>query len=251
MTFEQFHTTVERFLAGLRPTVSGILERGVGLQFSDAVFCAQDKARNRLFRVAIHEAVTANHPRVVVDAWCGIWVLGVMALLAWAERCYMIESNPVTIDAAKQFVEQCGLTDRVEFLHADATSCSMPEKVDMLISETITAWLCDEDFVAICRNMKLYLSSSATIIPEKFQIRIKQYDAQNNLLGTSEQMVESRWWFPAQSVQKMSWTQTITYEMDICLYGPHRVTTWSVLSMGNPRTYEIRHHTHPFFDFGK
>ena len=70
--FQTVQTKIEEFLQDQRENFYAIHERHEKLPVSDSIFCAEDRARNKVFWEAIHEAVEIQKSKksevVVVDA---------------------------------------------------------------------------------------------------------------------------------------------------------------------------------------
>jgi hypothetical protein len=149
------------------------------LQVSDALFCAQDTLRNRKFYEAIgraiHDIQTGTGTQVpvaiqVIDAWAGIGVLGIFALLQGATRVTFIEENAVSAELLRHFLEDLWLLEKSEIICADVLSLESFPTADILLSETIAIDFESEDFHRIVSHIRPFLAPWAIIIPESFEI---------------------------------------------------------------------------------
>lgn len=172
MHFNQFQQQIDAFIAHHKTEIKN---RGttIGLKTSDAVFCAEDTIRNRRFWQSIKDlSLTKNEDFVVVDAGCGLGILGLMTLLHGAKKVYFIESNPETLKLAKAFIKSFQVNgSTVEFIKTDATTVKIKEPFDVIISETISKDLLDEDFIRIIENLIPQGKSDLSIIPCGFEFQ--------------------------------------------------------------------------------
>ncbi len=91
-----------------------------------------DHVRMKAFEKAIQDVV--NPGDVVCDFGTGSGVLAMLACRAGARRVYAIDRSSFIRTAAK-LCETNGFADRITFLRSDARSVTLPEDVDVLISE--------------------------------------------------------------------------------------------------------------------
>lgn len=144
------------------------------LPLSDALFCAQDWKRNEKFFEAISQAVSdlkIKHSKIcVIDAGSGIGVLGLFALLCGADEVLFLEHNPETLKLCKIFLENEGFSDQSIFLECDATTVVLDKKYQLLLSETLSKNIQEEDFLRIIVNLVSFLDKDGVIIPESIQI---------------------------------------------------------------------------------
>ena len=127
-----------------------------------------DTDRMDSFRRAIHASVTPGD--VVVDIGCGSGVLSFMACEAGAKKVYAIEGGPV-IEVARELAIDNGFNDRIEFLSGWSLDVGIPERADVLISETIGNAGFDEGIVAWSFDARQrLLRPGATILPQRLRM---------------------------------------------------------------------------------
>ncbi len=114
-----------------------------------------DRSRTRAYLDAI--AQTVNDGDVVVDIGTGTGVLAVAAARAGAQKVYAIEMNPRIADVALGVFEANGVADRVELINGQSTEVELPERCDVLVSETIGNRILDEQMLQIFKDAKLRL----------------------------------------------------------------------------------------------
>jgi len=96
-----------------------------------------DEPRVAGFAAAIAERVQPG--MVVLDAGTGTGVLACLAARAGARRVYAVD-NSDALELAREVVDRSGLDDQVELIRGDFARLTLPEKVDVIISETIGAF---------------------------------------------------------------------------------------------------------------
>lgn len=94
----------------------------------------QDRTRTSAFLAAIREVVRRGD--VVVDLGTGTGVLAVAAARAGAARVYAIEVGAIAA-CARKVIEANGVADRVAIVEGWSTRVSLPERADVLVSETV------------------------------------------------------------------------------------------------------------------
>jgi len=218
MHFKELQKQIYDFLEAKRVESYSLADKHFKLPLSDAIFCAQDAFRNRKFyeatSMAIADLKKEHESIVVVDAGSGTGVLGLFALLSGADKCYFLEHNPYALSLSKEFMGHFELLNKCEFIECDATSMALPEKFDLLISETISAGFLDEDFPGIVRNLKDHEKEHAIYIPQSFEIiisgnepifqktpdEIQKISAQpGSTISMSAQLYNDVWIRPAES----------------------------------------------------
>src|SRR5271170_1567362 len=92
----------------------------------------RDSVRNEAFRNAIAHAVKPGD--VVLDMGAGTGILSVFAAVAGARKVYAVERTDVAL-VARRMVERNGFAGCIDVLQADLEDITLPEKVDVLVSE--------------------------------------------------------------------------------------------------------------------
>jgi protein arginine N-methyltransferase 1 len=147
----------------------------------DIQACLYDAQRAEYLRAAIHQAVRPGD--VVVDAGSGTGLLGMFAAQAGAARVYCLELNPEFIAVIEQNARRNGLADRVIAINADATTADLPEKVDVLVSEVISAGFFFEPQLQIVQNLLRFLKPGGRVVPMRMRNYVELLDAQEELYG--------------------------------------------------------------------
>lgn len=122
-----------------------------------------DRERVEGYAAALRARVTPES--VVLDAGTGTGVLACIAAHCGAKRVYAVDRAP--LDMARQVVEASGFSDRITLIQSDLRALDLPEKADIIVSETFGAMAVAEggmeDVSACCaRN----LAPGGVVIPE-------------------------------------------------------------------------------------
>ena len=143
--------------------------------------CLHDVARTRMWKEAIEDSVKPGD--VVVDAGSGTGILGVFAAMAGASRVYCVELHPRFIPLIEHLAAQNGVDDIITVIHADATTVSIPEPVDVLICELLCTGQFFEPEVQVVNHLRQFLREEGTIIPRQIRSYVRLLDAQEMLYG--------------------------------------------------------------------
>jgi protein arginine N-methyltransferase 1 len=128
----------------------------------------RDRARVEQFERAIAAAVRPG--AVVADLGCGTGILSVLCCRAGARRVYALEVGPIGRWTA-QVVAANGFAGRVELLRGVSTEISLPEKVDVLVSETIGGAAFDEGIIGyVADARRRFLASGGGIVPRRLTL---------------------------------------------------------------------------------
>ncbi|HHW13683.1 MAG TPA: methyltransferase domain-containing protein, partial [Firmicutes bacterium] len=126
-----------------------------------------DDLRTEAFRRAIAAAVRPGD--VVVDVGTGTGVLACFACAAGARRVYAIESGQI-LEAARAVVAENGFTDRVTFLARDSRRARLPERADVVVSETLGSLGVEENIAEILADARRrFLKPGGRLIPSRVQ----------------------------------------------------------------------------------
>ena len=127
-----------------------------------------DKVRMDAYRQAIFKTVKPDD--VVVDLGAGTGLLSIWAIQAGASKVYAIEKTDA-IDLARRIAVANNCIDKIVFINENSMDTVLPEKVDVLLSETLGSFGVDENtlpFIIDARNR--FLKKGGTLIPHQLDI---------------------------------------------------------------------------------
>jgi protein arginine N-methyltransferase 1 len=135
----------------------------------------EDRERTEAFLKAILSVVRPDD--VVLDIGCGTGVLSLFAALAGARVVYAVEQEPV-IHVAESIAAANGLSDRITFLEGSSRDLDLPEKADVLISETIGNVAFDEGILTwVSDAVDRLLVPDARIVPRTLRLVVALVEA--------------------------------------------------------------------------
>jgi len=124
-----------------------------------------DEVRISSFLRAI--LATVEPGDVVVDIGSGTGVLSLFAAMAGASRVYSIEREPI-IDVAREIASRNGFAESIVFIEGTSPEVEIPERADVLITETIGNAGFDEGISTWVADAKeRFLKPGATIVPQR------------------------------------------------------------------------------------
>lgn len=129
-----------------------------------------DKGRMEAYQCAI--AGTVRGKSVVDIGTGGDAILARQCVEAGAERVYAIEMLDSAFEQAKALVQRLGLHDRITLLHGSSMDVTLPEKVDVCVSELIGTIGSSEGVIAILNDARRFLKDSGIMIPLRSITRI-------------------------------------------------------------------------------
>ncbi len=105
----------------------------------------RDTERNEAYRRALAHIVKPGD--VVLDVGAGTGILSIFAAQAGARRVYAVERTAIA-DVARQVIETNGFSSTIEVMHSDLEDVTLPEKVDVIVSEWMGGFGVDENILA-------------------------------------------------------------------------------------------------------
>jgi protein arginine N-methyltransferase 1 len=128
-----------------------------------------DKTRVTAFGRAILETVREGD--VVADIGTGTGILAFFAVQAGARRVYALEWGPI-LDVARQTALDNGYGDRIRFVAGHSMEVDLPERVDVLVTETVGCFAFDEGITAIVDNARRrFLKKGGRILPKRLVLK--------------------------------------------------------------------------------
>lgn len=146
------------------PASEGIMGWGTG--FHDLML--NDHIRMAAFREAIAESVRPG--MTVLDLGTGTGVLARWALEAGAARVYGIDLNETVLRAAVDQLTEAGYGDRFVPLCDLSYQVTLPERVDLIVSEIMGNLVDNEDCVTILNDArKRFLKPGGAMLPRRVE----------------------------------------------------------------------------------
>lgn len=134
---------------------------------SDMVF---DKERVNRYHQAINQQIKPGD--VVVDIGTGTGLLAFLCIRAGAKRVHAIERSGA-LKWAKMLAQHHGFSDKIKFYATDSRDVKLPEKVDVILTETIGHIAFEEGMVESVFDAKFrFLTPGGKIIPQKVTLKL-------------------------------------------------------------------------------
>jgi amino acid adenylation domain-containing protein len=140
-----------------------------------------DRVRMQAYRSAIERVVRG---KIVVDVGTGAdLALARLCLDAGSKHVYAVEGMEDAYRRACRLAEDMGLGDRLTVLHGSAREISLPEQVDVCVSELIGTIGSSEGVVNILNDARRFLRPDGEMIPHRCVTRIAAVSLPEPLVG--------------------------------------------------------------------
>ena len=127
-----------------------------------------DNIRMEAYRKAIFKCVKPGD--VVVDLGAGTGLLTIWAIKAGAKKVYAIEKTDA-IHLAAEIAKANGCLDKVEFIQKNSLDVTLPQKADVIVSETLGSFGIDENALIFTNDArKRFLKENGIMIPENISL---------------------------------------------------------------------------------
>jgi amino acid adenylation domain-containing protein len=129
-----------------------------------------DLHRNNFYRKPIEAAVRS---KTVVDIGTGAdAILARLCVEAGAERVYAIEVLENAFARAQETVFRLGLEDKIRLIHADSRGATLPELVDVCVSELFGTIASSEGAAEVLADAQRFLKPGGQMIPSRSLTKI-------------------------------------------------------------------------------
>ncbi len=127
-----------------------------------------DRRRNEVYDAAIRKAVAGN--RTVLDVGTGSGLLSMMGVRAGAEHVYTCEVIEPIAEIARTVIADNGFAERITVINKRSSDLvlgeDIPERLDLLVTETVDSALLGEGIVPIIRHAREHLlRDGARVVP--------------------------------------------------------------------------------------
>lgn len=130
----------------------------------------EDEERVRAFAAAIRTAVRPGD--VVLEVGSGTGVLAVLAARAGARRVYAVERTGLA-EVAAAVARENGVGSKVRVIEGDTLAIRLPERADLLITETLGHLGLEEGLGAIVRDARRrHLQPGARVLPCRLRLHV-------------------------------------------------------------------------------
>ncbi|MFQ6082429.1 MAG: 50S ribosomal protein L11 methyltransferase [Candidatus Aminicenantia bacterium] len=134
-----------------------------------------DRIRTGAYQKAILETVKEGD--VVVDLGTGTGILAFFACQAGARKVYAIEREEI-IEVAKEIARANGLEKRIVFIKDVSTEVTLPEKVDVIISEILGSFAIEENLLQFIPDARdRFLKPKGVLIPSSIEMFLAPVEA--------------------------------------------------------------------------
>ncbi|XP_054041160.1 histone-arginine methyltransferase CARM1-like isoform X2 [Rissa tridactyla] len=143
--------------------------------FSNALKgCRSQKKENSVFSQRTDEASAAQYFQVVLDVGCGSGILSFFAVQAGARKVYAVEASSMA-KYAELLVRSNNLSDKITVLSGKIEEISLPESVDVVISEPMGYMLFNERMLESYLHAKKWLKSNGMMFPTYSDIHLAPF----------------------------------------------------------------------------
>uniref|UniRef100_A0A5F9CRM2 Histone-arginine methyltransferase CARM1 n=1 Tax=Oryctolagus cuniculus TaxID=9986 RepID=A0A5F9CRM2_RABIT len=147
-------------------------------QFYGCISQQQNMMQDFVRTATYHRAILQNHSdfrdKVVLDVGCGLGILSFFAVQAGTKKVYAVEASSVA-QYAEILVKNNQLSDKIIVLPGKMEEISLPEAVDVIISEPMGYMLFNERMLESYLHSKKWLKSNGTMFPTFSDIHLAPF----------------------------------------------------------------------------
>lgn len=137
-------------------------------RLTDYAAMLRDRVRVEAYRRALAAVITPQS--TVLDLGTGVGTFAVMAARLGAKHVYAVDSAEV-IATAEQVARASGVADRITFLHARALDVTLPERVDVIVSDLGGALpIFEEHIPSLVHAREHLLKPDGVLIPQRARL---------------------------------------------------------------------------------
>ncbi|MBI3600285.1 MAG: methyltransferase domain-containing protein [Nitrospinae bacterium] len=137
--------------------------------FDDYYDMMSDRVRMESYRKAVFETVKKGD--VVLDLGSGPGILSFFAVQAGAKKVYAVEKMAESINLARQVAVKNGFDSSVVFIHGNSKDIELPEKADVVVSETLGSFALEENTLEFTIDARSrFLKEGGKMVPQGVQL---------------------------------------------------------------------------------
>uniref|UniRef100_A0A3P9A5V9 Histone-arginine methyltransferase CARM1 n=1 Tax=Esox lucius TaxID=8010 RepID=A0A3P9A5V9_ESOLU len=151
----------------------------------------QDYVRTGTYQRAILQNHVDFKDKVVLDVGCGSGILSFFAAQAGARKVYAVEASTMA-QHAEVLVNSNGMGDRVEVIAGKVEEISLPEQVDIIISEPMGYMLFNERMLESYLHAKKFLKPNGNMFPTLGDVHLAPFTDEQLYM---EQFTKANFWY--------------------------------------------------------
>lgn len=182
----------------------------------------RDVVRTEAYERAISEVVKPGQK--AVDFGCGTGILSHFCARAGASDIYAIDKS--SFIAVAKVAAQCNGLDNIHFIYGEGDKAELPEKVDVLVSEWMGAFLFWERMLdPLIKIRDQYLAEDGVMLPSRIFLKaafvsdeelFKEMSFFRSRPYSVDFSVVEDWLFHTTTLKHFSEKQVLDYDFDLC-----------------------------------